>query len=152
MTGMSEKSPNARVRPALLTDAGRIALLSGQLGYPSSTASVRHRLRNLLADRDHAVWVAEMNDGALAGWIHVFVKRLLESDREAEIGGLVVDENFRGRGAGKALVEYAERWAKARRLKSVYVRSNIIRKNAHPFYEKLGYRIVKTQYAFRKFI
>lgn len=152
MTGMSEKSPRARVRPVQLTDAGRIAALSGQLGYPSSAASVRRRLRILLARRDHAIWVAEIDGGIVAGWIHVFVKQLLESDREAEIGGLVIDENFRGRGAGKALVERAERWAKARRLKSVYVRSNIVRNDAHIFYQKLGYKVIKTQYAFRKAI
>ena len=147
---MSGKSFKACVRPALLTDAGRIAVLSGQLGYPSSAASVRRRLRNLLARRDHAIWVAETEGGIVAGWIHVFVKELLESDREAEIGGLVIDENFRGQGVGKALVERAERWAKARRLKSVYVRSNIVRKDAHAFYQNLGYKIIKTQSAFRK--
>ena len=147
---MSEKSPKTRVRPALLTDAGRIAVLSGQLGYPSSAASVGRRLRNLLARRDHAIWVAENDGGNVAGWIHVFVKQLLESDREVEIGGLVIDEIFRGQGVGKALVERAERWAKARRLKSVYVRSNIVRNDAHAFYQKLGYKVIKTQNAFRK--
>ena len=147
---MSEKSSKARVRPAQLKDGDRIAVLSGQLGYPSSAASVRRRLRNLLARRDHAIWVAETEGGIVAGWIHVFVKELLESDREAEIGGLVIDENFRGQGVGKALVERAERWAKARRLKSVYVRSNIVRKDAHAFYQNLGYKIIKTQSAFRK--
>jgi GNAT superfamily N-acetyltransferase len=139
-----------RVRAARMTDATRIAALSGQLGYPSSSASVRRRLRSLLANREHAVWVAEPEGGEVAGWIHVFVKQLVESDREAEIGGLVIDKNFRGQGAGKALVERAERWAGARRLKSVYVRSNIVRKDAHPFYQRLGYKIIKTQFAFRK--
>ena len=88
--------------------------------------------------------------GAIAGWIHVFVKQLLESDREIEIGGLVVDQNSRRQGAGKALVEHAERWARSKRLKTVYVRSNVIRKEAHIFYQKLGYKIIKTQSAFRK--
>jgi GNAT superfamily N-acetyltransferase len=139
-----------RVRVARMDDTGSIADLSGQLGYPSSVASVRQRLRNLLAEGNHAVWVAENGTGAIAGWIHVFVKQLLESDREIEIGGLVVDQNFRGQGAGKALVERAERWARSRRLKSVYVRSNVVRKEAHIFYQKLGYKIIKTQSAFRK--
>ena len=150
MPTASVKSREARVRTARLEDAGAIAGLSGQLGYPSSAASVRRRLRNLLPKRDHAIWVAENGAGSVAGWIHVFVYELLESDRQAEIGGLVIDENFRGQGAGKALVERAERWAKARRLGSVYVRSNIIRKEAHVFYQKQGYEIIKTQHAFRK--
>lgn len=139
-----------RVRPARTTDAAQIAALSGQLGYPCSSTQIRGRLRNLLADSSHAVWVAELAAGAVAGWIHVFVNQLLESDREAEIGGVVIDESFRGQGVGKALVERAERWAKAKRLKSVYVRSNILRKEAHLFYHKLGYQVIKTQSAFRK--
>ncbi len=150
MTKLSDKSPKVRVRPAQLADAGRTAVLSGQLGYPASAASVRRRLLNLLARRDHAIWVAESEGGIVAGWIHVFVKQLLESDREAEIGGLVIDENLRGQGVGRALVERAERWAKARRLQSVYVRSNIVRNDAHAFYQKLGYKVIKTQSSFRK--
>jgi GNAT superfamily N-acetyltransferase len=144
------KSREARVRTAQLEDAASIAVLSGQLGYPCSAASLGRRLRSLLSKPDHAIWVAENKGGGVAGWIHVFVHQVLESDRQAEIGGLVIDENFRGQGAGKALVERAERWAKARRLNSVYVRSNIIRKEAHVFYQKQGYKIIKTQHAFRK--
>jgi GNAT superfamily N-acetyltransferase len=150
MHSSTGRSRPVRVRAAQLEDAASIAVLSGQLGYPSTTASVRRRLRNLLARNDHTVWVAENEDGAIAGWIHAFIKQLLESEREVEIGGLVVDENFRGQGAGKALVERAERWARSKRLKSVYVRSNVIRKDAHIFYQKLGYQIIKTQSSFRK--
>jgi ribosomal protein S18 acetylase RimI-like enzyme len=145
-----EKPPKVQVRIALTTDAGRIAVLSGQLGYPCPARNLRRRLRNLLADRNHAIWVAETDGGTVAGWIHVFVKQLLESDREAEIGGLVIDEEFRSQGVGKALVECAEKWARSRRLKSVCVRSNIVRKGAHAFYLKQGYKIIKTQNAFRK--
>jgi ribosomal protein S18 acetylase RimI-like enzyme len=148
----SGKSRRVRVRAALLTDAGRIAELSGQLGYPTSARSARRRLHNLLAKPDHAIWVAQSADGSVTGWVHVFFKQLLESDREAEIGGLVVDGEFRGEGVGKALVERAERWAKAKRLKSVYVRSNIVRRNALAFYQGLGYEVVKTQRSFRKCI
>ena len=150
MQTASGKSRRVRVRSALLTDAGRIAELSGQLGYPSSAASARRRLHNLLAKPDHAIWVAENPEGSVTGWIHVFVKQLLESEREAEIGGLVVDRKFRGQGVGKALVDRAERWARARRLKSVHLHSNIVRKDAHAFYQELGYKIVKTQSAYRK--
>jgi len=150
MQSATKMSRKVRVRAARMEDAGRLAELSGQLGYPCSAADMRRRLRNLLADHSHAVWVADSGDGSIAGWIHVFIKRLLQSDHEAEIGGLVIDENFRGRRAGKALVERAERWAKSKRLKTVYVRSNIVRKDAHIFYQKLGYETIKTQRAFRK--
>jgi N-acetylglutamate synthase-like GNAT family acetyltransferase len=152
MEGSSEKPAKMRVRTAKITDANAIANLSGQLGYPSSSGTVRRRLRNLLERRNHAIWVAETDGGAVVGWIHVFVKHLLESDHEAEIGGLVIDEKYRGQGAGTALVDRAGRWAKSKRLKSVYVRSNIVRADAHQFYQKLGYKLIKTQHAFRKYV
>jgi len=149
---MPETRVAVRVRNARMRDAERIAALSGQLGYPTTAAKVRIRLHRFLKDRDHAIWVAEVQRGPVIGWIHVFVKRLLESDPEAEIGGLIIDANFRGHGAGKLLVERAGEWAKTKHLKSVYLHSNIVRNEAHRFYQQLGYEIVKTQYAFRKFV
>lgn len=133
-----------------MEDARRISELATELGYPSTARQVRQRLRLILRDPAHGAFVAEMADGQLAGWVHVFESRVLESDAMAEIGGLIVGKSFRGRGAGKLLMARAERWARARGLKSVYLRSNIIRKDAHAFYKKLGYRTIKTQFAFRK--
>jgi len=86
----------------------------------------------------------------VVGWAHVFVHALVESDTFAEVGGLVVDERERGQGIGKGLMSRVERLARARGARNVSLRSNIIRKDAHAFYEKLGYRIIKTQFAFRK--
>ncbi len=47
-------------------------------------------------------------------------------------------------------MERAEHWAREKGLRSIFLRSNIIRKDAHTFYQALGYSVVKTQYAFRK--
>jgi GNAT superfamily N-acetyltransferase len=139
-----------RIRLAKHADAAQLAILSTQLGYPSTAAQIRGRFRLIHGDPSHAVAVAELPGGRLIGWIHVFVHIVLESERKAELGGLIVHEKFRGAGAGTKLLRWAEQWAKAHRLKSVYLRSNIIRKDAHAFYLKQGYRIVKTQYAFLK--
>ncbi|MEJ2010007.1 MAG: GNAT family N-acetyltransferase [Acidobacteriota bacterium] len=124
MRTSSRTGQKIQVRVARISDAGRIAALSEQLGYPCSSASVRRRLRYLLEGDKNAIWVAEVDGEAVAGWIHVFVKQVLESDRQLEIGGLIVDKSFRGRGVGKVLVERAERWAKARRLRAVATRSS----------------------------
>jgi GNAT superfamily N-acetyltransferase len=138
-----------RIRPAGCDDAGRIAALATQLGYPSTAAQITARLERLKQDDEHAIFLAERS-GLVVGWVHAFIKHVLESDAEAEIGGLIVDEGHRGMGAGKLLVEHAEEWARSKGPKSVYLRSNVIRKEARVFYERLGYHIVKTQTAFRK--
>ncbi len=138
-----------RLRRARLSDAERLAALCDQLGYPSSPEEVRRRLRRLQGP-DHAVYVAEGEDGTVIGWIHIFLRPLLEEDLAAEIGGLVVDEAHRGRGIGHRLLERAERWARRHGSRAVVVRSNVTRLDAHRFYEKCGYREVKTQRVFRR--
>jgi GNAT superfamily N-acetyltransferase len=94
--------------------------------------------------------VGVSSSAKVVGWVHAFASRLVESDPHAEIGGLVVNERFRGRGVGKLLLRHAERWARQKDLSSIYLRSNVIRKGAHVFYESLGYQNIKTQHAFRK--
>ncbi len=137
------------VRPARPADAADIARLATDLGYPSATREVEARLKFVWRDPEHAAFVAA-EAGHVIGWVHAFVKHLLESDAEAEIGGLVVEARHQRGGAGRLLMQRAEQWARAKGLQSVYLRSNVIRKDAHAFYRMLGYQVVKTQFAMRK--
>jgi len=98
------------------------------------------------------VRVAELESGRVVGWIHACASYLIESDPRAEVGGLVVDEKCRGSGVGHLLIEHAEEWARAKGLEAVYLRSNVVRKEAHRFYERLGYKNIKTQHAFLKML
>src|ERR1700737_2138795 len=106
-----------RIRKARRSDVERIAELSGELGYPASTAQVAARLRQLKPVSKHAVhavFVAESPDAAtgLVGWLHVSVSHLLESDIRAEVNGMIVAEGQRSAGAGAKLLETAEQWAR----------------------------------------
>lgn len=131
-------------------DAERLAELATQLGYPSTPEEVVARLAAIEKDSGHAIFVAENSTGEIHGFAHVFVMRTVESEQRAEIGGLVVDERCRSRGIGRALVAHAEEWAREHGCEAIGLRSNVIRERAHAFYERLGYRHVKTQKAFRK--
>jgi GNAT superfamily N-acetyltransferase len=142
-------SPAPTIRPASPADVDRLAALAGQLGYPSTPVQIEKRLRAIADDSGHAVFVAEQN-GAVAGYLDVFVLRTVESEPRAEVAGLVVDENVRSLGVGRRLMEHAEEWARAQGCNLVSLRSNVIRARAHAFYERLGYTLVKTQKAFRK--
>jgi GNAT superfamily N-acetyltransferase len=138
------------IRPASLEDAPRLAELSGALGYPVSAEGMAKRLEAVLARSTGVVLLAELASGVVIGWIHGVEQELLESDRRCEIVGLVVDADYRGNGTGRRLVLATEEWARARGLGQMAVRSNVVRLESHPFYERLGYRRVKTQHAYRK--
>jgi len=109
---------------------------------------MRDRLERFLPRQDHAVFVAETTEPV--GWIHAAEHELLEVALHCEIWGLVVADGQRGKGIGRRLVDAVEQWARERGLAEVSVRSNVIRPDSHPFYERAGYTRYKTQHAYRK--
>ena len=137
------------VRPARLKDTARIAELCGQLGYPSSCEQVDARLRAHQGAEEHAIFVGEQGQ-EVVGVLDVFVMRTVESEPRAEVAALVVDEKCRSCGVGQLLLERAEAWAREHGCAEIGLRSNVIRERAHRFYERQGYRVVKTQKTFRK--
>jgi GNAT superfamily N-acetyltransferase len=137
------------IREAQPQDFPRIAELAGQLGYPSSPNEIAGRLAGIKYSDDHAVFVAQLG-GEVAGWLGVYVCRMVEADPRAEISGLVVDEKFRSQGIGPLLLVRAEEWAREKGCRAIGLRSNVIRDRAHAFYEHHGYKHTKTQKSFRK--
>jgi len=142
--------PEPTIRRAAGQDAPRLAELSSVLGYPAAAAELGVRLERLLASSQDIVLVAESATGETVGWLHGAEQELLESGRRCEILGLVIDPAHRGQGIGRCLVAAVEAWARARDLKQMTVRSNVVRTESHPFYERLGYARAKTQHAYRK--
>jgi GNAT superfamily N-acetyltransferase len=138
------------IRGATVRDAPRLAVLSEVLGYPVAIETIAQRLRRVLERPEEVVLVAELAPGEIVGWLHGAEQELLESGRRCEILGLVVDGEHRGQGVGRRLVAAVESWASTRGLEQMAVRSNVVRTESHPFYERLGYVRTKTQHAYRK--
>jgi len=138
------------IRQAKTEDAGEIARLSEQLGYPSSIEQVQRRIDSIINSQQDKVFVAVSGDSDVVGWIHVFAAMRLESEAFAEIGGIVVDSSYRNRGIGKTLLECAEQWAAQKDLTKMRVRSRISRNEAHCFYKSCGFMQSKTQHVFDK--
>ena len=135
-----------RVRDARPKDAEAIATLITALGYEASAPDVRKRLAALRKDGGEALVVER---GALLGI--VTIANLTVLHRPLAVGRLtllVVDEEARGQGLGKALVAEAEARLKARGCGMIEVTSNRKRARAHEFYESLGYE--RTSYRFAK--
>lgn len=139
-----------RIRAANHADAGALALLSGQLGYPAGADDIARRLDELAANHVGQVLVAESDEGAVVGWAEASLQRHLVHDTRAELAGLVVAEGARNRGVGTALLRAVEAWARERGLSELIVRSNVIRERAHRFYLREGYAEKKRQAVFSR--
>ena len=137
------------IRTVRNEDARAVAELSGQLGYPTSTAAMTDRLARLERSGGGVVLVAE-DAGRVIGWLHIASAYRIEYAPYGEITGLVVDERHRGGGVGRALLAAAERWAAEQGFDTVRVRSNVVRTRAHQFYERHGYDRQKQQTVFAK--
>jgi len=145
-----KKREEIRIRAPRTEDAAALARLSTQLGYPAMPEEVVRRLDGILRDPMAVMFVAERESGCIAGFIHLLHQHLVECDPRAEVAGLVVDDDCRGLGIGRALMARAEEWAAERGCRFVNLRSRVSRAAAHAFYEGFGYEHYKTQKAFRK--
>lgn len=134
-----------RLRPPRPTDAPALAVLAGELGYPTDEEQLLGRLASL-SPTDAAVIVAVDAADAPIGWCQVELFRTLVEPLSALIVGLVVGEVNRSEGVGVALLEAAEGWARARHCRRMVVATRITRERAHRFYAREGYAVNKTSY------
>jgi GNAT superfamily N-acetyltransferase len=138
------------VRLASAADAPAVADLSGQLGHPITREEAGSRLEVMGRDPRHAVFLAELGGAGVVGWVHVQERPTIQAGLRAEVTALVVAEQYRRHGAGRLLMRRAEEWAREHRCEGVMLRSNVVRSEAHAFYESIGYRTIKSQKAFLK--
>ena len=143
-----EHSSDITIRLAERADAPVLAELMGELGYPTRTSEMEMRLQAVLGDSLYRTIVAVI-DGKICGVIGTCSMHSLEHNSQVgRIIGLVVTENQRGRGAGRALIQAAETDFLSRNIRRIALTTRLTREKAHLFYEQLGY--VKTGFRFVK--
>jgi len=135
------------IREAALDDWEGIYRLNVELGYDYS--NTHRRLERILPDETAKIYVAEA-DGLLAGYIHTADYECLYMDSLKDILALVVLEQCRGLGLGRALLTAAEEWARQTGAAGVRLVSGMNRIGAHRFYEACGYVNRKDQKNFVK--
>ena len=131
-------------RFAEMDDAQAIAVLSEQWGYQSTKEKMLRCLQDISKNSDHAVYVL-LSDDQIIGWIHGIYSLRVESDPFVEIGGLIVDKDYRRQGLGKFLVDKIVEWSLSRNCHMIRVRCNIIRTEANAFYGSIGFKEIKQQ-------
>ena len=111
--------------------------------------------RAMLADPDRSIAVAETKGGEIAGFINSFVRKvrnhpILRDQDLYHVEDLCVLERFRGNRIGKALMEQAERDAKARGCLLLELGVYAFNRNAVEFYRSLGMEF--QTYRMQKFL
>jgi GNAT superfamily N-acetyltransferase len=135
-----------RIRDARTEDADALASLLGQLGYPTEAEAVARRMERLAGDR---LVVAEL-DGRVVGFGQLHVAPAIEYEGDAaRLAALVVDEDRRRAGVGRALVDALEAEARARGCVLLFVTTAERREDAHAFYERVGLEYTGRRYAKR---
>ena len=135
------------IKPA---DAEAVAELTSQLGYQRSANEVAEWIARLpVMHNRQAAFVACLGE-EVVGWIEVSIERHLQSPEFGLIGGLVVRHGHRNLGIGRKLCERAEAWTWERGMNRLRVTSRSTRPDAHRFYLRDGYELVKTSAVFEK--
>ena len=143
-TGGKTMANNWKVRPLTAGDAEAICeICSEDLGYPCTVELVKSKIAGLDSARE-AVFAA-LSDDKCIGYIHVEKYDTLYFETMANILGIAVRKNCQAGGAGTALLQAAEGWAKDRGITLMRVISGATRTGAHAFYESRGYVFGKMQ-------
>lgn len=128
-----------QIRPATPADVPALLPLLEQLGYPDCDDFVEHRIAQLIAHPDAALWVAQA-EGEVLGFISLhFVPQLARAGDFCRISYLCVAEDARSLGLGALLEAAAEREARRRGCDRIELHSHQRRTRAHQFYARQGY-------------
>jgi GNAT superfamily N-acetyltransferase len=127
------------LRSAAVADAAAMAALMTELGYPTSAGQMEARLQHLLGHPDYHTIVAEA-DGRVVGLVGLGQGWYYEKDGSyARVLALIVEAARRGTGVGGALLRAGEAWAAQRGVGAVVLNSGEHRRDAHRFYQRMGY-------------
>jgi GNAT superfamily N-acetyltransferase len=93
------------------------------------------------ADKNNELIIAE-RDGEIVGTLQItFTPSIsFQGSKRATIESVRVDQKYRGKGIGKELMKWAINRAREENCFAMQLTTNAERKDAHRFYEKLGFK------------
>ena len=141
------------IRTVQIKDAGQIRDLCHQaLGYDSTLEKVTAQIDKFnQPDSGHFCFVYEEDQtGNILGYVEAEVYESIYSDPGLNVLGLAVFPSAQGCGIGRQLMERVETLAQTHNFSFIRLNSASHRKEAHVFYEHIGYEGNKTQKRFLK--
>jgi ribosomal protein S18 acetylase RimI-like enzyme len=139
-----------RDRASLVTLASRLTafeLPPWRRAEDIATADAREMIEAVDAGNgDNEVWVAERGS-LVAGCLHVLVATDFFGQRHAHVSVIATTEEAEGSGVGRALLDHAESWGRARGFTLVTLNVFAANARARRFYEKAGWSAEMLKYA-----
>ncbi|PEE41237.1 GNAT family N-acetyltransferase [Bacillus pseudomycoides] len=132
----------SHIRKATVNDIEALCSLTKELkGSDISYVDMQNRLQFVEMSPFDFLYVYEEDDH-IFGFLGFRIRENLEDvTRYGEISIISVDSTARRKGIGQILMEYAEQLAREHNCIGTWLVSGTQRKDAHPFYKKLGYEI-----------
>ncbi len=138
------------IRPMEPRDAAEVCVLTAQLGYDRPLDQISIWIESLANRAEQQAAFVACIAGEVVGWIEISIEHRLQSSPCTLIGGLVVEEGFRGQEIGLRLCERGEAWSWDHGVPTVRVTSRSTRTDAHRFYLRNGYLPTKVSQVFEK--
>ena len=128
-------------------------ICESELGHKTTVSLIRQRIEEL-SHNDHYYIMVFDDDHThqVLGFIQAEKYNLLYGGNGWNIIALAVEPNAQGHGIGKQLLLSLENHAKKLGYTFIRLNSNIVRTEAHAFYQHLGYHCDKSQKRFIKHI
>ncbi len=138
-TNVLEKT--ADLRTASCGDAAVLTELMRKLSYPTTPSVMREQLESRENNPNYRTYLAERHGKAVGMIALRLIPARGKEPQMAQIAGLVVDEDCRGCGIGRQLVEQAEAWAVESGSKLLFLTgiNREERLGAHEFYARAGF-------------
>ncbi|PFE03153.1 N-acetyltransferase [Bacillus cereus] len=132
----------SHIRKATVNDIEALCSLTKELkGSNISHVDMQNRLQFVEMSPFDFLYVYE-EDNVIFGFLGFRIRENLEDvTRYGEISIISVDLSARRKGIGQILMDYAEQLAKKHNCIGTWLVSGTQRKEAHPFYKKLGYEV-----------
>lgn len=144
-TVMNAPDPSFQIRDARPEDAPALAGLLEELGFPTPVGVVVQRMDALSRARESVL--VGVRDNRVIAFVTVHVTPVLH--RPTPVGrltALIVTEQERGQGFGRALVAAAEKSVASAGCGLVEITSNRNLTHAHAFYQQLGYAMTSHRF------
>lgn len=145
------------IRRATSADEAQILALSARMaGFPlppwRTAAEITGSDGQAMVDAlraghpDSEVFIAERG-GEVAGCLHMLVALDFFGRRHAHISVIATSQAAEGTGVGRALMAYADQWARDRQLPFITLNVFAANERARRLYEKCGFEVELMKYA-----